>query len=180
MKSFAEYQEHRAGEELAERLAGYGIDPDQFCDDALELFAACNESELYNELMGGLKNLAQGAMGQMGNAWQGAKDMAGRAWSGAKDMAGQAVQGAQQGMQNMGNLYQQGEQGAQLQRAKAAVAQLQQQLKQMGYASPGVEKSLGFLTNHLDQAATAVAGDPSMRFGPGSQAFGKFNAPAGA
>jgi hypothetical protein len=176
MKSFEEYQVQRAGEELAERLAYYGIDPDEFCDNVLEVCAACNEAELYNELLGGLRNVAQGAMGGLGQAWQGAKDMAGQAWQGARDMAGQAWQGAKQGMQNVGNLYQQGEQGAQLQRAKAAVQQLDQQLKQMGYNSPGILGALQNLIKHIDGAAAQVAGDPSMRLGAGSGAFGKYNA----
>jgi len=65
MKSFAEYEEQKAADNLARTLVAYDIDPAEFCDNVLE-YVALNESMPVNELWSGLK-------GAVGNMWNTAK-----------------------------------------------------------------------------------------------------------
>jgi len=206
MRTLSEYRENRENEELAALVVEAGLDPIEFCGYILEVAANCSgEEELYNELWGGLRQLGgatagvgMGALGTgasalgqgIASAGRGAMNMAGRA-AGAIGRGAQAVgsavgSGAQavgQKMQQAGqwaaDQYQSGEMITRMQQATKQIEDLRANLQQMGFASSqNVQRAFDMIKRELQTGIGRVESDRSMRFGPGSQVFGRRNTPA--
>ncbi len=208
MRTFNEYLENRENEQFAALIVEAGLDPIEVCGFILETAAQCSaEEELYTELWGGLRQLGgamagagasavgtgANALGRgMAAAGRGVRDMAGQA-AGAIGRKAQAVgsaigTGAQavgQKMQQAGqwaaDQYQSGEMIAQMQQATKQIEDLRKSLEQMGFASSkAIQTAFNTIYKELQAGVGRVQSDRSMRFGPGSQVFGKKNVQAPA
>lgn len=164
VKSFSEYKEYRLTQDLAESLISANIDIDQFCDMVMEITSQFDpESTLIiNELIGGLGKIA-GGIGR--GLWQGAKAVGGA----IGNVANKGLQAAGQGVQAMGNLYQQGEQEREINKIIQSVQQLQQRLLNMGFKSPQVAQLFEQLTKTLKLGLDQLAKNNSLRFGNNRQ-----------
>ena len=140
MRTFNEYREHKQDEELATLIVEAGLDPIEFCGYVLEVAAQCDTGdELYNELWGGLKGLAQGA------------------WNGVKN---NVMPMAQQAFQKAGkwasDTYQTGQKTQDIQNAQKSLNDLKMSLEKLGFDQQSLTKSLGFIHQQLQQAVTNV------------------------
>lgn len=134
MKSFAEYEEQKAADNLARVLVDCNVDPVEFCDDVLEYFAL-NESMPINELLAGLG----GAAGQM--------------WNKVK-----------QGVSQMGQAYASGEGQAKYNKANQMITQLRDNLRQLGVVeTKPMGVAFDSLSTGLQQAVSSMQGDPAMQ-----------------
>lgn len=145
MKSFNEYREERFNQELVETIHQAGINTDDIIDYILTICENkdLSEEQLFNELIGGLSNLAGAGLGAVGRgignvanqAWQGAKQV-GSAVGGAVQQGANAVGGAmQQAGQGIANTYMQGENQRGLQKLQSQIQTVKQTLAQMGFKS---------------------------------------------
>lgn len=134
MKSFAEYEEQKAADNLARVMVDCNVDPVEFCDDVLEYFVL-NESMPINELLAGLG----GAAGQM--------------WNKVK-----------QGVSQMGQAYSSGEGQAKYNKANQMITQLRDNLKQLGVVeTKPMGTAFDNLSAGLQQAVSSMQGDSAMQ-----------------
>jgi hypothetical protein len=134
MKSFAEYEEQKAADNLARVLVAYDIDPAYFCDNVLEYVASLNESVSLNELMAGLRGMAGQAAKGIGGAIGG--------------MAGGIARGASK----MGQAYTAAERQQQFKQAGNMITQLQNNLVSLGMDQTGLKQTFDSLAQGLQQA----------------------------
>lgn len=182
MKTFDQFMRNKKWEALAQAIVACDLDEQAFCEAVADYARRLdpNSPEVLNEFWGGVGNIANAGMRGLGRmvgtgarAVGGAIGGAARAVGGAIGQGARAVggaigQGAQavgQGMQHVGNLYHQGENKDKLSNAIASVQGLQQNLAQMGFSSPQVDRICQGLIYTLQQAHGRVSQDASLRFG---------------
>jgi hypothetical protein len=145
-KTFKEYHDQKIIDQFISSFDAISL------EDFNILLASCkklDEAEIYNELIGGLTNLAQNAMNGIGN---GITNMASAGWNAAKNVAG-----------NMANNYAQGENLQQVRRAMTQIQGLQQSLKNMNLRNQNVDNMLMQLTTTLQGYNQRLAQDNTMR-----------------
>lgn len=163
-RTFAQYQEKRTVDQFVEGLLDGSLTFEDF-QLSLTIKEGCEESQIYNELLSGMANLAGAGLGAIGRGIGNVAGAVGRGASAVGNVANQAWQGAKQAGQSVNNVYQQGENLSNLKKAMGYIQSLQQSLTKMGLNNREVSQLLQRLMHTLQQGQQRVSQNNSLRFG---------------
>ena len=176
MPTFNDFAANRV---LAETLIASNYDAGQVID--LIIDSASNtddEQEILNELIGGLANLAGAGLKGIGNAVGSGMNAVGAGLKTGVNMPGGAMKNAGnmamtgakavgnavgQAGQTVNNIYQQGEQGKQLNNVMGQLNSARQTMQKMGFQSPQVNKMFDMIGSVLQQANSNVGSNSAAR-----------------